>query len=462
MRVSTARFPLQVAVVYLLLGGGYILLSDLLVEHLAGDAVQATHVQTAKGWGFVLVTALVLFLLLRNKWRLLQAEITARREAEQALQRLNSELEARIARRTAELAAAKEAAESADRLKSAFLATMSHELRTPLNSIIGFTGVLLQGLAGPVNEEQHKQLTIIQASGRHLLALINDVLDISRIEAGQMQLDLSTFDVGEALERVVRMVAPLAEHKGLALHWQRPAAPIRVTTDQRRLEQVFVNLLNNAVKFTEQGSVRIDCAGAGRLHGHRHRHPGRTARPPGHPLLPDGQHAAPPVRGNGAGAVHLPAAARPDGRRARGGLHPGRGQRVHRDPAANTRRSDMSDRLLVIEDNEQNLYLMRFLLEKNGFTVLGVTDGARAVAVALEWRPRAILLDIQLPGMDGYAVAAALKEQAELAAVPIIAVTSHAMAGDRQRILAAGAGGYIEKPIDPTTFVEEIRRHLAG
>ena len=94
--------------------------------------------------------------------------------------------------------------------------------------------------------------------------------------------------------------------------------------------------------------------------------------------------------------------------------------------------------------------------------VLGVTDGARAVAAALEWRPRAILLDIQLPGMDGYAVAAALKEQAELAGVPIIAVTSHAMAGDRQRILAAGAGGYIEKPIDPTTFVEEIRRHLAG
>ena len=120
----------------------------------------------------------------------------------------------------------------------------------------------------------------------------------------------------------------------------------------------------------------------------------------------------------------------------------------------------MSDRLLVIEDNEQNLYLMRFLLEKNGFTVLGVTDGARAVAVALEWRPRAILLDIQLPGMDGYAVAAALKEQAELAAVPIIAVTSHAMAGDRQRILAAGADGSIEKPIDPATFVAEICRYL--
>ena len=122
----------------------------------------------------------------------------------------------------------------------------------------------------------------------------------------------------------------------------------------------------------------------------------------------------------------------------------------------------MSDRLLVIEDNEQNLYLMRFLLEKNGFTVRGVTDGARAVAVALEWRPRAILLYIQRSGIHRYLLAAPTQHPAELAAVPIIAVTSHAMAGDRQRILAAGAGGYIEKPIDPTTFVEEIRRHLAG
>ena len=263
MKSATARFPLQMTVVYLLLGGSYILLSDLLVEHLSGDAVQAAHLQTMKGWGFVLVTALVLFLLLRHKWRVLQAEINARRQAELALQQLNSELEARITERTAELAAAKEAAESADRIKSAFLATMSHELRTPLNSIIGFTGVLLQGLAGPLNEEQHKQLGIVQASGRHLLALINDVLDISRIEAGQMQFDEATFDVRAALERVVRMITPLAEKKGLALHWQAPAAPILVRTDQHRLEQVLVNLLNNAVKFTEQGSVRLDCTAEG-------------------------------------------------------------------------------------------------------------------------------------------------------------------------------------------------------
>ena len=120
----------------------------------------------------------------------------------------------------------------------------------------------------------------------------------------------------------------------------------------------------------------------------------------------------------------------------------------------------MSDRLLVIEDNEQNLYLMRFLLEKNGFTVLGVTDGARAVAVALEWRPRAILLDIQLPGMDGHAVARALRSHPTLAEVPVIAVTSYAMVGDRERSLDAGCIGYIEKPIDPATFVSEMERAL--
>ena len=257
MRVSTARFPLQVAVVYLLLGGGYILLSDLLVEHLAGDAVQATHVQTAKGWGFVLVTALVLFLLLRHKWRLLQAEITARREAEQALQRLNSELEARIARRTAELAAAKEAAESADRLKSAFLATMSHELRTPLNSIIGFTGILLQGLAGPLNPEQLKQLGIVRDSARHLLALINDVLDISKIEAGQLEVNPAPFDLRASIGKVVAIVRPLAEKKNLALRVELAPEIDACVSDPRRIEQVLLNLLHNAIKFTERGEVAL-------------------------------------------------------------------------------------------------------------------------------------------------------------------------------------------------------------
>jgi CheY-like chemotaxis protein len=122
----------------------------------------------------------------------------------------------------------------------------------------------------------------------------------------------------------------------------------------------------------------------------------------------------------------------------------------------------MSDPLLIIEDNVQNLYMMRFLLEKNGFTVIGAENGRKGIDAALQYRPRAILLDIQLPEMDGYAVAEELKKHPELANIPIIAVTSYAMAGDRERILAAGATGYIEKPINPETFVDQIARFLPG
>jgi two-component system, cell cycle response regulator DivK len=120
----------------------------------------------------------------------------------------------------------------------------------------------------------------------------------------------------------------------------------------------------------------------------------------------------------------------------------------------------MSHTLLIIEDNEQNFYMMRFLLEKSGFLIIGAEDGRKGIEMALRYKPSAILLDIQLPEMDGYAVAAELKKHEELNGVPIIAVTSYAMVGDREQILAAGATGYIEKPIDPATFVSEIIQFL--
>lgn len=193
-------------------------------------------------------------------------DITERKKAEEQIRRLNDDLrrhadvlEQRVAERTAELAVAMEKAQAADRIKSAFLATMSHELRTPLNSIIGFTGILLQGLAGPLNTEQHKQLTMVQSSARHLLALINDVLDISKIEAGELHLSPAPFDLRQSLEKMVKTVSPLAHKKGIALHLDVADAVGTIATDQRRLEQVMLNLLNNAVKFTEKGHVRISC-----------------------------------------------------------------------------------------------------------------------------------------------------------------------------------------------------------
>jgi two-component system cell cycle response regulator DivK len=133
---------------------------------------------------------------------------------------------------------------------------------------------------------------------------------------------------------------------------------------------------------------------------------------------------------------------------------------IHHSPAETFRGENMSNRLLIIEDNEQNLYMMRFLLEKNGFTVMEARNGPDGIKKALEYRPGAILLDIQLPEMDGYTVTKELKNHPELADVPIIAVTSYAMVGDRERILAAGANGYIEKPINPDIFVSEIKQFL--
>lgn len=148
-------------------------------------------------------------------------------------------------------------AEEADRLKSAFLATMSHELRTPLNSIIGFTGVLLQGLAGPLNPEQTKQLTMVQSSARHLLALINDVLDLSKIEAGQLVVEQTPFPVRRAVDTVVASLAPAAEKKGLSLRVDVPEDLGEVVSDERRVSQILLNLLANAIKFTEQGGVEL-------------------------------------------------------------------------------------------------------------------------------------------------------------------------------------------------------------
>jgi len=150
-----------------------------------------------------------------------------------------------------------EAAQEADRLKSAFLATMSHELRTPLNSIIGFTGILLQGLSGPLNDEQTKQLGMTQVSARHLLDLINDVLDISKIEAGQLEMALEPFDMRQAIEKVVQTVTPLAEKKGLALLTRVAPEVGQITSDRRRVEQILINLANNAIKFTDAGQVTV-------------------------------------------------------------------------------------------------------------------------------------------------------------------------------------------------------------
>jgi len=187
-------------------------------------------------------------------------DITLSKQAELNLIKMNEELEQRVLDRTRELKYAKEKAESADRLKSAFLASMSHELRTPLNSIIGFTGILLQGLVGPLTPEQQKQLGMVQNSSRHLLNLINDVLDISKIEAGQMTVQIHPFSLRETLQKTVESLQRTAQTKGLELELSLTDDIDALVSDQRRVEQVLLNLINNAIKFTEEGSVEVNAS----------------------------------------------------------------------------------------------------------------------------------------------------------------------------------------------------------
>lgn len=184
-------------------------------------------------------------------------DITDRKLAELELENYRKHLENMVEERTAELEIAKERAESADQLKSAFLATMSHELRTPLNSIIGFTGMLLQELPGPLNDEQKKQLRMTQKSGRHLLSLINDILDLSKIEAGQLKLSTDRFKISDVIQNVIDISRPFALSKNLVLTSTVDPELTEIVSDQMRVQQVIINLVNNALKFTETGSVKV-------------------------------------------------------------------------------------------------------------------------------------------------------------------------------------------------------------
>jgi signal transduction histidine kinase len=181
------------------------------------------------------------------------------RISEESARQANELLEQRVAARTRELREANERLMELDRMKSQFLATMSHELRTPLNSILGFTSLMREGMAGPLTAEQQRQLGFVHASGEHLLALINDLLDLSRIESGRMDVTLAPFDFAGVAAEVGQQLKPMVEQKGLKLEIQVPHS-LPMVGDRRKCYQVLLNLTNNAVKFTERGAVRIEAA----------------------------------------------------------------------------------------------------------------------------------------------------------------------------------------------------------
>jgi len=166
-----------------------------------------------------------------------------------------TKVDRKVKRRTQQFQKAKEEAERANQMKSIFLASMSHELRTPLNSVIGFTGIVLQGLAGELNDEQKEQLGMAYGSAKHLLSLINDLLDISKIESGELKPDIREFNIAEAGIEIRDSLKIMAEEKELELIFNIP--DISIFSDKRRFEQILLNLVNNAIKFTEKGKVEV-------------------------------------------------------------------------------------------------------------------------------------------------------------------------------------------------------------
>ncbi|MDD4034772.1 MAG: ATP-binding protein [Candidatus Cloacimonetes bacterium] len=213
--------------------------------------------QLPEWFWYAIALVLIIFAGFMISWFVLKHQV---RERTKELKLANLEMEKRVEERTEDLAKAMIQAQVADQLKSAFLATMSHELRTPLNSIIGFTGILLQELPGKLNDEQRKQLQIVQGSSRHLLSLINDVLDISKIEAGQLELKYSQIVVRDVLSKLKDTVEAQTRLKDIGLELDCTITEDTFVTDQRRFEQIILNLLSNAVKFTEGGGkVSIRC-----------------------------------------------------------------------------------------------------------------------------------------------------------------------------------------------------------
>jgi protein-histidine pros-kinase len=185
------------------------------------------------------------------------SDISERIQAQLALRQLNDELEARVQSRTVQLAAVNQALQQASLAKDRFLASMSHELRTPLNAVIGFTGTLLMRLPGPLTPEQEKQLRTIQRSAQHLLALINDILDLAKIESGTLDMKRELVELQAVVAEVTASLRPLADQKNLQLLVDYPAEAIVIPSNRRALSQILINLVNNAIKFTEQGSVRL-------------------------------------------------------------------------------------------------------------------------------------------------------------------------------------------------------------
>ena len=421
-------------------------------------------------------------------------ERRARRFAEQRFRereaQVREELERRVKERTAELAnindellAARDAAEQASRAKSRFLANMSHELRTPLNAIIGLSELLEQEIPGPLQVKQKEYVEQVASSGRHLLTLVNDILDLSKVEAGFLRLARAWVHPESVFESVLGSVRSLANKRELRLLVEHGMLLPKVQVDPARMKQVLFNLLSNAIKFTPPGGtvwlrargenetliIDVQDTGVGisetdlpRLFREFEQiEPRQGPKPEGTGLglalskvLVEAHGGEIRVESKlGVGStftVIFPIGE--GGPPPQPHAHPIRFEQGH----ATRRRSS----ILIVEDNANNLTLARDLLEHRGHATLAARDVHEALVHLAEVTPDVALVDIQIAGGGGHAVLEAIRNVPRLATIPVIAVTALAMDGDRERIVEAGFDGYISKPIDTRSFVATVEGFL--
>ncbi|TVQ33351.1 MAG: response regulator [Phycisphaeraceae bacterium] len=413
-----------------------------------------------------------------------------------SLEESKRSVEEEVRQRTAELSRARIDAESANRAKSEFLANMSHEIRTPMTAIIGYADLLLE----PQQSERNRAETIhtIRTNSEHLLAIVNDILDISRIEAGKLEIERIEASPSQIVLEAESLMRGRAGEKGLAFGVEfRTDVPRIARFDPTRLRQILVNLLSNAIKFTEEGGVRLFVSAS----GSRMRFEvadtgvGMTAEQIDRLFQPFSQADSSTVRrfgGTGLGlSISMRLAQMLGGDitvRSEPGvgssfvveieappvngceLHrPGAGE-AHRESESNADSDDTTPpslsgvRVLVAEDGPDNQRLITHHLERAGATVTLAGNGERACELAMEalseGRPYdVVVMDMQMPVLDGYQAAGRLR--AERCPTPIIALTAHAMSGDRERCLASGCDDYLTKPIQKLALLQACARWAA-
>jgi signal transduction histidine kinase/ActR/RegA family two-component response regulator len=401
------------------------------------------------------------------------------------------ERDAEIARRRdieARLEAARAAAESAARVKADFLANMSHEIRTPMNAIVGMSRLLREG--GGSAPDTHQRLRRLDEAAKHLLAMVSDVLDMSKIEAGKLEIEDIPFDLPALMESVRSNVGGLADHKGLSLQIEYDAGVRRLVGDPTRLRQAILNLVSNAIKFTDEGHVRltaqvVDTEAAATTLRFQVEDTGRGISPDlqGRLFRPFEQEDGSMMRqygGTGLGLSITKRLVEMMGGEIGCQSTPGQGSLFWftvrlkpmasraleappsdaHDAAAQLRTRHPGARIVLADDNEVNLEVTRHALLAAGLNVIEARDGEEAVSQVSSSRAQMVLMDVRMPRMDGIQATIALRQLFPPETLPIVALTANAFEEDRRECLMAGMNGFLTKPVDPTLLYQSVLHWL--